>query len=138
MSIEDLCQGIEILVQQHLDACCEEAVAAVERSLRTSLSHSRRKTKTKKPPKTIKPTKPSTPRGRRRSEAEMKALAEQFHELVLAQPGKMMSDYAPQLGVTPSKLWRPVGRLKRARLIRSVGERRVMRYFPILSGKTRT
>ena len=64
------------------------------------------------------------------------ALAERFHELLCERPGETMAVLAAELELTPRELHRPVARLKRAKLVRTVGERNHTRYFPMVNGKT--
>ena len=89
-------------------------------------------TKPKSHAKTAKPKRKSGPR---RTPAQVHALGERFYELVCKKPGSAMTVYSAELGVTPRELHRPVALLKRAKLVRSVGERQATRYFPLpLSG----
>lgn len=128
MSTDELCRGIEHLIEQHLRACQQEVAAAVERTFRAAAATA---TKPKSHAKTAKPKRESA----RRTPAQVHALGERFYELVCKKPGSAMTVYSAELGVTPRELHRPVALLKRAKLVRSVGERQATRYFPLpLSG----
>ena len=129
MSNDELCRGIERLIQQHLRACQQEVAAAVARTFRTA-------TVTTTEPKTkAKAAKPRRESGSRRTPEQVHALGERFYELLCTKPGSAMTVYSAELGVAPRELHRPVALLKRAKLVRSVGERQATRYFPLpLSG----
>lgn len=125
MNTDELCRGIEHLIEQHLQACQRKVAAAVERTFRAA---------------TVTPTTPNSKAkaakleresGPRRTPAQVHALGERFYELLCKKPGATMSVYAAELGVTSRELHRPVALLKRAKLARSVGERRATRYFPL-------
>jgi hypothetical protein len=127
MSTDELCRSIEQLLQQHLRACQREVAAAVERTFRTAAVTA---TEPKSKAKPVKPTRESSAR---RTPAQVHALGERFYELLSTKPGSTMAVYATELGVTPRELHRPVALLKRAKLVRSVGERQATRYFPLPS-----
>jgi len=125
ISTDELCRSIEHLVQQHLRACQREVAAVVERTFRaTAVTATRPEPKAKRAK--------SKQAGPRRTPAEIQALGERFYELLCTKPGAAMTVYSAELGVTPSELHRPVARLKRAKLVRSVGERQAAKYFPLL------
>ena len=126
-SIEDLCQSIEHLIHEHLQACRAEVSATIERTFQ-SASRTKRQAKA-----TQTQTRESGPR---RTEAELMAIAERFYDLLCKQPGEKMVALAAQLELTPRELHRPVTRLKRAKLVRTVGQRGHTRYYPIIDGKT--
>jgi len=126
ISTDELCRSIEHLVQQHLRACQREVAAVVERTFRASAVTA---TAPKSKAKLAKPKRESGPR---RTPAEIQALGERFYELLCTKPGAAMTVYSAELGVTPSELHRPVAMLKRAKLVRSVGERQAAKYFPLL------
>jgi hypothetical protein len=129
MSNDELCRSIERLIQQHLRACQQEVAAAVERTFRTAATATvPKKTKSRA-------AKPKRESGPRRTPAQVHALGERFYDLLSTKPGANMTVYAAELGVTPRELHRPVALLKRAKLVRSVGDRQATRYFPLpLSG----
>lgn len=126
MNTDELCRGIEHLIQQHLRACQQEVAAAVERTFRAAAE-----TATKPKSKAKAKAAPKRESGARRTPAEVHALGERFYELLCKKPGSTMSVYAVELGATPRELHRPVALLKRAKLVRSVGERQATRYFPL-------
>jgi hypothetical protein len=129
MSTDELCRSIELLLQQHLRSCHREVAAAVERTFQTAAVTAT------EPKSKAKAAKPKREGGTRRTPAQVHALGERFYELLCTKPGSPMTVYAAELGVTPRELHRPVALLKRAKLVRSVGERQATRYFPLpLSG----
>jgi len=129
MSTDELCRNIERLVQQHLRACQQEVAAVVARTFRASA------VTTTEPKSKAKVAKPRRESGPRRTPEQIQALGERFYELLCTKPGFAMTVYCTELGVTPRDLHRPVAMLKRAKLVRSVGERQATKYFPLpLSG----
>lgn len=84
-----------------------------------------------KPKSKARAPKPKREGGARRTPAQVHALGERFYELLCKKPGSTMAVYSAELGVTSSELHRPVALLKRAKLVRSVGERQATRYFPL-------
>lgn len=125
MSTDELCRSIEHLVHQHLRECQRQVAAVVERTFRTA-------TATATEPKSkSNPAKPRRESGARRTPAQLHELGERFHELLCKQPGCAITVYCAELGVTPRELHRPVAMLKRAKRLRSVGERQAAKYFPL-------
>ena len=69
----------------------------------------------------------------RRAAEELVALGERFYAVLCRNPGEKMTTLAPQVGASPRTLQVAVARLKRARRVRSVGQRQHTRYFPMAS-----
>jgi hypothetical protein len=67
----------------------------------------------------------------RRSAAQITELSDRFLQAVRSDPGQSMSVLAPRLGVKPGELTVPVARLKASKMVKSVGNRHLMRYFPV-------
>lgn len=122
----DLERQIDALVRAHLEACRAAAVAAVGRALASS---------SRKPARQRR-ARPAGGKIKRRTPAELAALSERFHAEVRATPGETMRVLAERIGVRAAELHRPVVRLKRDGLVRSVGERYSTRYFPTASTAT--
>jgi hypothetical protein len=61
----------------------------------------------------------------------MALVSEHLHAVVCAQPGASMAAFAVTMGVSPRELDRPMAHLKKAGRVRSVGQRSLMRYFPL-------
>ena len=61
----------------------------------------------------------------------MTELEQQFHQIVCADPGQVMSVLATKLELSPSELQTPVARLKASDRIKTVGQRQFTRYFPL-------
>ena len=120
-------EQIEKLVREHIAACRASASEAVERAFAAADSRAN-------------PAGPSkTSRiGRRRASTEVAALCERLYEAVRARPGEMMTVLAPTVGASPRELLRPMAVLKDAGRVRSVGQRHLTRYFPMLGDITRT
>jgi len=66
----------------------------------------------------------------RRSSEEIQELKDSVYQALCAEPGQSMSALADQVGTLPKYLQVPVARLKGEGLIRCVGQRHLMRYFP--------
>jgi len=65
-------------------------------------------------------------------------LGEQLYAAVCATPGETMAVLAAALGTSAKKLEVPVGRLKRADRVRSMGRRPHTRYFPMAMDEATT
>lgn len=120
-TIEQLQNEIERLVREHVAACHRAAATAVDRAFGSVTR--RPKTRRKAPTKAAK--------ARRRRPADIAALGERLYEAVCANPGERMTVLVAQIGGTPRELQRPMTLLKRAGRVRSVGQRHLMRYFPM-------
>ena len=129
MSTDDLCRSIEHVINQHLQACQQQVTAVVARTFRTATVTT---TESKPKPKTkTAKAKPKRESGPRRTPEQIHELGERFYDLLCSKPGAAMTVYCAELGVTPRELHRPVAILKRAKLVRSVGERQATKYFPL-------
>ena len=125
-SVEQLEQEIERLVRAHVAACRRAAEAAVARGFGSASAPSGKRAPT---PSSRRSRASGT--GRRRTAAEMEAVAERLYEAVCAHPGEMMSVLAPQVGATAAQLHRPMNRLKKLGRVRSIGSKHQTRYFPL-------
>jgi hypothetical protein len=125
-----LATQIEALVRNHIESTRKAATAAVERAFsatppasdRSVASAARRKPRAKAAP--------------RRAVEDVLALAERFYEALCRNPGETMETLAPQVGAPARALRVAVARLERAGRVRSVGQRRFTRYFPMTSTGT--
>jgi hypothetical protein len=120
ISAQQLAQQIERLVEEFIAAGREAAATAVDRAFAPS--------KTRKPPA---PKSASRQVGPRRCAREIESLSERLYDAICAKPGESMTVLAPIVGSTPRALLVPVQRLKTAGQIRTVGQRRFARYFPM-------
>ena len=125
-SIEQLENQIERLVREHVTACHKAAATAVDRAFRSANT----RTKTRR--------NASTTTSRRRPPAEVAALGERLYEAVCANPGEGMKVLMADVGGTARELHRPMALLKRAGRVRSVGQRRLTRYFPMATSTPET
>ena len=124
-SIEDLEERIEQVVREHIAAIRAGAAAAVSRAFLESTHPGSRPL----PPKRTL-TRPTL--NRRRTEAEVGALAERLCAAVHAMPGETLSRLALKLGATAQELSLPADHLRRAGRLRSLGQRQQTRYFPVI------
>jgi hypothetical protein len=128
-SIQDLSKKIEEVIQEHIAASHRAATAALERAFAGA---------------TLEPTKAGGARraraegvsARRRASQEMSAVGVRLYQAVCAKPGAAMTVLAADVGATPRALNRPMMHLKRAGKVRSVGQRHLTRYFPLVDEAT--
>jgi hypothetical protein len=122
-SNQDLIQGIDRLVREHIAATRNSALIALERAFgaEAEVASVRRRTKPSEGPK-------------RRASSEVAALGERFYRTVCAKPGQTMTVLATETGASARELHRSVAQLKRAGRVRAVGHRSQTRYFPMASG----
>ena len=120
MSAQHLAQQIERLVEDFIAGGRAAAAAAVDRAFASATPRGRSVTK---------PAKRQV--GPRRPAREVERLSEQLYEAICAKPGESMTVLAPIVGSTPRALHLPAQRLKAVGRIRSVGQRRFARYFPM-------
>ena len=118
--IEDLSEGIEWLVREHIAASHASARAAIERAF-TSAAAAETKARARR-------AKRAT--GAKRPSADIAALGERFHAAVCAKPGETMVALAREVGASARELHRSVTLLRRAGRVRVVGHRHLTRYFP--------
>jgi hypothetical protein len=123
----DLAEQIEQLVRNHIETTRKAATAAVERAFSATppasdraVAHAARR-------------KPRAKAAPRRAVEEVLALAERFYAVLCRNPGETMATLAPQVGASARALRVAVARLERAGRVRSVGQRRFTRYFPMTS-----
>ncbi len=67
----------------------------------------------------------------RRSSEEIVVLKQRLYEIVCEMPGEAMAVLAKQIESTPGELQVPIARLKAEGLLKTVGQRQAMRYFPL-------
>ena len=125
-SDQDLIQGIERLVREHLAATRNAARVAVERAFGTEAASGA-------------PMRARRSEGsKRRGSAEVAALGERFYRAVCAKPGETMTVLSLEVGASARELHRSVTLLKQAGRVRAVGSRSLTRYFPMANGKAAT
>jgi hypothetical protein len=129
MSAQELARQIEQLVENFIAQSRDAAAAAVNRAFAP-------------PRETEKKTRPARRVGRqispRRSPAQMEELSERLYEAICAKPGEQMIVLASLVGATPRALHVPAARLQKAGRIRSVGQKRLTRYFPMVKSTSKS
>ena len=115
---EQLSKRIEQVVQEHLEATHIEAEAALKRAF-GCVPAVRRAVNT-------------TPKAERRSRVELAALSERLFAAVSGQPGELIAVLSSAVGATARELERPMMLLKQQGRVRGVGQRPVVRYFPMV------
>ena len=121
-NIEQLQNQIERLVREHVAACHKAAASAVDRAFGSA---------TQRPKPRRRAATRSATSSPRRSPAKIAELGERLYEAVRANPGAGMTVLVARVGGTARELHRPMTLLKRAGRVRSVGQRHLMRYFPM-------
>lgn len=136
-SIDRLVQNIERLISAHMAEVRGAAELAISRAVGASSSAPQKPgwaQRTSPPSSSASKTKfGGTPR---RSPAELEELAERLYRTVSEKAGESMQAFSGELGVTARELQRPMGKLKEAGHVRSVGERQATRYFPMARPST--
>ena len=117
--LEELENQIERLVREHLSAQHKAATAAVERAFASAAIS-----------KQAHVPRRSTAGGRR-ARAEMTEVADRLYAAIRANPGETIAVIAAEVGESAKALHRPMALLKQAGRVRSAGQRRLMRYFPM-------
>lgn len=120
-SIENLSEGIERLVCDHIAAIHASARAAMERAFTSSAVVARTK---------ARPRQGKRATGEKRASADIAALGERFYEALCTKPGETMVVLAREVGASARDLHRSVTLLRRAGRVRAVGHRHLTRYFP--------
>jgi glutamate dehydrogenase/leucine dehydrogenase len=132
---ESLATKLENLIQEHIETTRKAAAEALQRAFSAAERTSVRRSATTKD-STAVASKGTRRYGKRRTAAELEALAQRFHQAVCDKPGELMAVLAPTIGVTPRELHRPVAHLKDLGRIRSAGQRTETRYFPMMGSET--
>ena len=123
-SLEQKIQAaVKQLVREHLADCEAAATAAVRGAFQRVSSPSPKPSRTR----SARARQPSQPR----SSEELAELAARLYDAIRRHPGETMAVIAPAVGVTGRALERPMKRLRQQGRIRSAGQRRYMRYFPM-------
>lgn len=121
---EQLSRRIEAIVQEHLEACRSEAEAALKRAFGTP-RHVRRAG-----------DRPGSTKADSRSPSELAVLRERLLKAVVAKPGETMSILAVEAGSSARELQFPMRQLRKAKQVRSAGQRGFTRYFPLVVPKS--
>lgn len=74
---------------------------------------------------------------KRRTAEELGELCEKLYGLVCARPGEAMTVFAEQIGLPLISLHLPMSKLKAEGRVRSVGERNLTRYFPVVGRRSK-
>jgi hypothetical protein len=119
-SDQDLGQRIERLIEEHIAASRRAAQAALERAFGSAACA---------PVQSRRDVRRAS--GNRRAPDEVATLGERLYQAVCANPGEGMIVLAADVGASARELHRPMTLLKRAGRVRSVGARRLTRYFPM-------
>lgn len=123
------------VLEASVEALIQQQVAAYEAQLREALAATLSKTgrtrPSRRPARSTRSAR-QKPAARRRTPEEIEALAERFYAAVEAAPGETMLALSATLGLSSKELEHPVTHLRKAKRIRSVGERSRTRYFPMV------
>jgi hypothetical protein len=124
--IEQLSRRIEVVVEEHLEACRREAEAALKRAFGAS---PRKAVQASDLPRSMKAEN-------RRKPSELAMLRERLLKAVAAKPGETMTVLAVEAGSSARDLQFPMRQLRQAKQVRSAGERGSTRYFPMVVPKS--
>lgn len=117
----DLCSRIEALVQEHIAASHKAAMAALQRAFSNGPMLST---------PAVRGRRASSPVVYRSREALIE-LQDAIYERLKVNPGLGAVELAARLGTTSKEMSGPMAKLKKAGLVRSVGQRTATRYFPV-------
>lgn len=122
----ELAGAIEMLIGSYMNEVRGAAQLAVERAFDRAANgrQSRRRPSASGAIKTD---------GRRRTAAELDQTCHALCEAVRTHPGSSMAALAEKLGGDAKSLQRPMAKLKLAGRVRSVGKRRLTRYYPAVN-----
>ena len=124
--IEELSRRIEVVVEEHLEACRREAEAALKRAFGAS---ARKAVRSGGRPR-------STKAENRRNPFELAILRERLLNAVAAKPGETMTVLAVEAGSSARELQFPMRQLRQTKQVRSAGQRGFTRYFPMVVPKS--
>lgn len=135
IEVPDLNARIEQVIAEHIAACRAAAISAVELAFATnaiSAFKSDRSRQTRRPSTGRAETPTSRESLARRTPAEMAAVSERLYQAVCARPGESKAALAAEVGLSARELDRPMTHLKDSGKVRSVGQRHLARYFPLV------
>jgi hypothetical protein len=119
-----LCERIERLVQDYISETRIAAQAAIDRAFARSAGEKAKKQDRQAKRRT----------GSRRPATELIAIGERLYVAMCNTPGETMTVLAPAVGCSARELHRPMSLLKQAGRVRSVGNRKETRYYPMTGG----
>jgi predicted HTH transcriptional regulator len=118
----DLCSRIEALVQEHIAASHKAAMATLQRAFASSATPSASRS-------TQRRGKQSS--GTYRSREVLSELQDKIYDFLNRSPGVGATEISTSLGISAKDMHRPMAKLKKSGLVRSVGQRSETRYFPV-------
>jgi len=126
------------ILEASVEALIQQQVGEYEERLRKALGHKlvsgrRRKQASKRPSSSGHVRRRTKCAQTKRTAEELSALSTRFLSAVEVAPGETMLTLAAGLGLSAKELWRPVQQLKKDGKIKSIGERKEMRYYPMVS-----
>jgi hypothetical protein len=130
-SFANLNLRIEQLVHEYIAACRHEAQQALERAFAVAAT-SNNASKGKIGGKSATRVGSVKGEARRRTRQELDDMGEALYQAICAQPGETMAVLAHHLQVRANELHLPMTKLRDAKRLRSVGQRHLTRYFPLL------
>jgi hypothetical protein len=119
-----LCERIERLVQDYISETRIAAQAAMDRAFAKDAGGKARTQERRAKPRMAS----------RRPATELIAIGERLYAAMCNTPGETMTVLAPAVGFSARELHRPMSLLKRAGRVRSVGNRKETRYYPMTGG----
>jgi hypothetical protein len=130
---------LEQLLEEHAAACRAAVIAAAERAFPADAFQAPKESRAREPrrrplkgsrrPRLVKPLARRTP-------AEMAGVCDRLYQAVCTKPGESKAVLAAAVGISARELDRPMNHLKNAGKVRTVGQRHLTRYFPLVGEAT--
>jgi hypothetical protein len=126
------------LLEEHAAACRAAVVAAAELAFPANAFSAPIAGRARQPHKQADRRPRLVELPARRALAEMAAVCDRLYQAVCAKPGESKAVLAAAVGVSARELDRPMNHLKKIGKARTVGERHLTRYFPLVGEVAQT
>ncbi len=141
INFPDFNQRIERVLEEQIAACRAAALAAIELAFPTNAFSTPTADRARRSGKRAR-SAGGSPRLvkslARRTPAEMAAVSERLYQVVCAKPGESKAALAAELAMSARELDRPMSHLKNLGKVRTVGQRHLARYFPLVGEVAKT
>lgn len=137
----DFNQRIERVLEEQIAACRAAALAAIERAFPANAFSTPKADRARRSGKRARSAGRSPRLVKslaRRTPAEMAAVSERLYQVVCAKPGESKAALAAELAMSARELDRPMSHLKDVGKVRTVGQRHLARYFPLVGEVAQT
>lgn len=132
-SARELGDAVEALVRGYVASVRSSVLSGVERGCSTTLASEGSDVRRRTGAQSALAGTPARTRkiSPKRSPESLAKLANDLYERIVASPGEPMAKFAKELNCTALELQVPITMLKKGKRIRTTGERRQTRYFPV-------